>query len=230
MNFLENLSAGFVAAVQGPGILIMAAGVAWGIIGGAIPASRFVRHGPGAPLHVCAGPRHRACYAGRSVGGGELWRLDPRHPDAHPRYAGLRAALLDGYELMRQGRAGKALGVSLICGTIGGLISIVVLIALVVPLGELVLHFGSPEVFTLALFGLTLIAGLSGPSFLKGLASGFFGLLLTTVGMDTLTGSLRFTFGRPELLTGIDIISAMVAFSLSPKCSRRSLTRPFRLR
>ncbi|HET7904595.1 MAG TPA: tripartite tricarboxylate transporter permease, partial [Candidatus Eisenbacteria bacterium] len=90
------------------------------------------------------------------------------------------------------------------------LISILVLIALVLPLGEIVVRFGSPEVCALALFGLTLIAGLSGPSFLKGIASGFFGLLLTTVGLDTLTGSMRFTFGSAELLTGIDTISVMI--------------------
>ena len=81
------------------------------------------------------------------------------------------AALLDGYELTRQGKAAKALGVSLVCGTIGGVISIVVLIV-VLPLGEVVLQFGSPETFALALFALTLLAGLAEASFLKGLASG----------------------------------------------------------
>ena len=106
--------------------------------------------------------------------------------------------------------AAKALGVSLVCGTIGGVISIVVLIAMVLPLGEVVLQFGSPETCALAIFALTLLAGLAEASFLKGLASGFVGLLLTTVGLDTLTGSLRFTFGRTELMTGVDVVAAMV--------------------
>ena len=70
--------------------------------------------------------------------------------------------------------------------------------------------FGSPETFALALFALTVLAGLAEASFLKGLASGFVGLLLTTVGLDTLTGSLRFTFGRTELMTGVDVVAAMV--------------------
>ena len=222
MNFLENLFAGFAAALQGPGILIMIGGVAWGIIGGAIPGiSGAVAMALALPFTFALDPATAlvmlaGVWAGANYGG-SIPAILMRIPGT-PASA---AALLDGYELMRQGHAGKALGVSLICGTIGGLISIVVLIALVVPLGELVLHFGSPEVFTLALFGLTLIAGLSGPSFLKGLASGFFGLLLTTVGMDTLTGALRFTFGRPELLTGIDIISAMVGlFAVSEMFSQ----------
>lgn len=211
MSFLEQLAAGFVSALDGYGILIMAGGVAWGIIGGAIPgisgavamalALPFT-YGLDAPtaLVMLAG-----VWAGANYGGSVpaiLMRI-PGTPASAP-------CLLDGYELAKQGRAAKALGVSLVCGTIGGLISIFVLIALVLPLGEIVVHFGSPEVFALALFGLTLIAGLSGPSFLKGIASGFFGLLLTTVGLDSLTGSMRFTFGSAELLTGIDTISVMI--------------------
>ncbi|HSF20736.1 MAG TPA: tripartite tricarboxylate transporter permease, partial [Burkholderiales bacterium] len=211
MGFFEHLLAGFASALSGYGILIMAAGVAWGIIGGAIPGISgavamalalpftFALDAPTA-LVMLAG-----VWAGANYGGSIpaiLMRM-PGTPASAP-------CLLDGYVLAQQGRAAKALGISLICGTIGGLISIIVLIALVLPLGEIVVHFGSPEVFALALFGLTLIAGLSGPSFLKGIASGFFGLLLTTVGLDTLTGSMRFTFGSAELLTGIDTISVMI--------------------
>jgi putative tricarboxylic transport membrane protein len=211
VGFVEHLFAGFVSALSGYGILIMAAGVAWGILGGAIPGISgavamalalpftFAMDAPTA-LVMLAG-----VWAGANYGGSIpaiLMRM-PGTPASAP-------CLLDGYELAKQGRAAKALGISLICGTIGGLISIIVLIALVLPLGEIVVHFGSPEVFALALFGLTLIAGLSGPSFLKGIASGFFGLLLTTVGLDTLTGSMRFTFGSAELLTGIDTISVMI--------------------
>jgi putative tricarboxylic transport membrane protein len=211
MTALEALAAGFVSAVEGPRLLAMVAGVAWGIIGGAIPGiSGAVAMALALPftfaldaataLVMLAG-----VWAGANYGG-SIPAILMRIPGT-PASA---ACLLDGYELTRQGRAAKALGVSLVCGTIGGLASIVVLIALVLPLGEVVLHFGSPEVFALAVFALTLLAGLSEASFLKGLASGFFGLLLTTVGLDTLTGSLRFTFGRTELMTGIDIVAAMV--------------------
>jgi putative tricarboxylic transport membrane protein len=189
----------------------MVGGVAWGIIGGAIPGIS------GAVAMALALPFTFAMDAGTALVmlagvwaganyGGSIPAILMRMPGT-PASA---AALLDGWELTRQGRAAKALGVSLVCGTIGGLASIVVLIALVLPLGELVLHFGSPEVFALALFALTLLAGLAEASFLKGLASGFLGLLLTTVGLDTLTGSLRFTFGRTELITGIDVVAAMV--------------------
>ncbi|MGH7263970.1 MAG: tripartite tricarboxylate transporter permease [Candidatus Rokuibacteriota bacterium] len=211
MSVLENLGAGAMTAVSGWGLPIMIAGVAWGVIGGAIPGIS------GAVAMALALPFTFAMDAGTALVmlagvwaganyGGSIPAILMRMPGT----PGAAAALLDGWELTRQGRAAKALGISLVCGTIGGLVSIVVLIALVLPLGELVLHFGSPEVFALAAFGLTLLAGLSEASFLKGMASGFFGLLLTTVGIDTLTGSLRFTFGRADLLTGIDVVSAMV--------------------
>ncbi len=211
MSFLEHLAAGFVSALDGYGILIMVGGVAWGIVGGAIPGiSGAVAMALALPYTIALdAPTALVMLAGVWAGanyGGSIPAILMRMPGT-PASA---PCLLDGYVLAQQGRAAKALGVSLICGTIGGLISIIVLIALVLPLGEIVVHFGSPEVFTLALFGLTLIAGLSGPSFLKGIASGFFGLLLTTVGLDTLTGSMRFTFGSPQLLTGIDTISVMI--------------------
>ena len=211
MSFLEQLAAGFVTALDGYGILIMVAGVAWGIIGGAIPGiSGAVAMALALPFtYALDAPTALVMLAGVWAGanyGGSIPAILMRIPGT-PASA---PCLLDGYELAKQGRAAKALGISLICGTIGGLISILVLIALVLPLGEVVVHFGSPEIFTLALFGLTLIAGLSGPSFLKGIASGFFGLLLTTVGLDSLTGSMRFTFGRADLLTGIDTISVMI--------------------
>jgi putative tricarboxylic transport membrane protein len=211
VSILEGLAAGFVSALEGSRVVAMVGGVAWGIIGGAIPGiSGAVAMALALPftfamdattaLVMLAG-----VWAGANYGG-SIPAILMRIPGT-PASA---AALLDGYELTRQGRAAKALGVSLVCGTIGGVASIIVLIALVLPLGELVLRFGSPETFALALFALTLLAGLAEASFLKGLASGFVGLLLTTVGLDTLTGSLRFTFGRTELLTGIDVVAAMV--------------------
>jgi putative tricarboxylic transport membrane protein len=211
VSFIEQLAAGFASALDGYGILIMAAGVTWGIIGGAIPGiSGAVAMALALPFtYGLDAPTALVMLAGVWAGanyGGSIPAILMRMPGT-PASA---ACLFDGYELARQGRAAKALGISLICGTIGGLISILVLIALVLPLGEIVVRFGSPEVCALALFGLTLIAGLSGPSFLKGIASGFFGLLLTTVGLDTLTGSMRFTFGSADLLTGIDTISVMI--------------------
>jgi putative tricarboxylic transport membrane protein len=211
VTVIEGLVGGFVSAFEGWRFLVMVAGVAWGIIGGAIPGiSGAVAMALALPFTFALDATTALCmlagvWAGANYGG-SIPAILMRIPGT-PASA---ACLTDGYELTRQGKAAKALGVSLVCGTIGGLASIVVLIAMVLPLGEVVLQFQSPETFALAVFALTLLAGLGEASFLKGLAAGLFGLLLTTVGLDTLTGSLRFTFGRAELLTGVDVVSAMV--------------------
>ena len=73
------------------------------------------------------------------------------------------ACIPDGYALTLQGHGAKALGVSLICGCIGGLMSVLVLMLLLVPLGSAVLAFGSPEIFATTLFGLTVMSSLAGP-------------------------------------------------------------------
>jgi putative tricarboxylic transport membrane protein len=222
VSVLEGLGAGFASALEGTRLLMMVAGVTWGIIGGAIPGiSGAVAMALALPFTFAMDATTALCmlagvWAGANYGG-SIPAILMRMPGT-PASA---ACLMDGYELTRQGKAAKALGVSLVCGTIGGLASIIVLIALVLPLGEVVLYFGSPETFALAIFALTLLAGLAEASMLKGLASGFFGLLLTTIGLDTLTGSLRFTFGRTELMTGIDVVAAMVGlFAVSEMFDR----------
>src|SRR3546814_410493 len=135
MGFFDQLLAGFGNALSGSGLLIMIGGVAWGIIGGAIPGiSGAVAMALALPytfgldastaLVMLAG-----VWAGANYGG-SIPAILMRMPGT----PGAAACLMDGYELARQGRAAKALGVSLICGTIGGLVSIIVLIAMVVPL------------------------------------------------------------------------------------------------
>jgi len=75
---------------------------------------------------------------------------------------------------------------------------------------QFALKFGPPEYCALAVFGLTVIAGLSTHSLSKGLMMGALGLLLATVGMDPITAIPRFTFGRQELLDGIPLIAVLI--------------------
>lgn len=210
---IDSLLAGFASLLSIGGILAMLLGLVWGTIGSALPGVS----GPqamalllpltfamdvGTALMLLAGVWVGANY------GGSIPAILIRTPGT----ASSAAAIIDGNALARQGKAGKALGVSLVCGSIGGFISILVLIALVVPLGELALSFASPEVFALTIFGLTVIATVSGRSVAKGVAAALFGLLLTTVGLDQIAGSPRFTFGRPELLGGFEIIAVLIGF------------------
>lgn len=119
------------------------------------------------------------------------------------------ATTLNGYPLAQQGKAGKAIIVALVASVTGGLISGLCLMFVSPFLAEFALKFQAPEYFALALFGLTLIAG-SGGSFIKGLISGFIGLLLSCIGVDVITGSARFTFGTTLLSGGIGVLPLLV--------------------
>jgi putative tricarboxylic transport membrane protein len=117
---------------------------------------------------------------------------------------------IDGYELTKQGRAGKALAMATFASYIGGLISATALLLIAPPLSRLVLKFGPSEIFFLALFGLTIIVGLSKGSMVKGLMSGVLGILLATVGIDNLTGAYRYTYGIMSLFEGIPIVPCVI--------------------
>jgi putative tricarboxylic transport membrane protein len=77
-------------------------------------------------------------------------------------------------------------------------------------LAQYALRFGPPEFFALAAFGLTIIVTLSHQNLTKGLAAGLLGLFLATVGIDPILGVPRFTFGVPQLLSGIDFVVALI--------------------
>ena len=105
------------------------------------------------------------------------------------------ATAIDGSQLTRQGKAGKALRMSLYASIIGELVSDIVLILLAVPIARFALKFGPVENFALGVFSLTLIAVLSEGNMLKGLTAGVLGVFLSTFGLDPLTGDARLTFG-----------------------------------
>ena len=125
------------------------------------------------------------------------------------------ATVLDGYPMAQRGEAGKALGMATIASTIGGLVSAVVLATLAPQLAGVALQFGAPEYFALALFGLTIIASLSG-DILKGAISGILGILISTVGADPISGVMRYTFGVQGFASGFAFTPALIGlFALS---------------
>lgn len=116
----------------------------------------------------------------------------------------------DGFALAQQGKASAALNMSIYASVLGALISGVVLITVAPSVAQFALKIGPPEYFMLALFGLTLIAGVSGDSLNKGIVMALFGLLISTIGMDPQDGINRFTFGQNYLLSGLDILPIII--------------------
>ncbi len=130
------------------------------------------------------------------------------------------ATVVDGYPLAAQGKAGKALGVSLTASFIGGSISVIGLMTIAPTLGMIVLEFGPVEMFSVAVLGITIIASLSQGSTIRGLFAGALGLLLATVGMDVTTGTPRFTFGVMNLFEGIPFTVALIGLFSIPQAIR----------
>ena len=214
---LDNFLLGAGVAFQPVSLLAMLAGVAWGIIGGALPGISgsiamalllpFTFGMPAsAALMMLAGVYIGAMY------GSSIPSILIRTPGS----AGSAITVIDGYELQKQGKGAKALGVSLVTGFVGGVASVLILVFLALPLSRLALVFGPAEYFSLGFFGLCLIASFAGKEQLKGLVSGLLGLMLATIGTDPFSGTPRFTFGTVDLLGGVEaIIGIMGLFAVS---------------
>ena len=127
------------------------------------------------------------------------------------------STIVDGHPMAKKGEAGRALGAALMSSLIGAIFG-AFMIALAIPIiRPLVLSFGSPEFFMLAVLGLTFVASLSGEAQLKGLISAGLGLMLATVGLDPISGIQRHTFGQLFLWDGIGLVPVTIGFFAIPE-------------
>lgn len=117
---------------------------------------------------------------------------------------------LDGYQMAKNGRAGSALSISAIGSFVAGIVTLFALIALAKPLSSVALKFGPAEYFSLMLLGLGAVSGLAGKSVTKALIMTVTGLLLGTIGIDSVSGIARFTFNVPWLYQGIEFLTIAV--------------------
>jgi putative tricarboxylic transport membrane protein len=117
---------------------------------------------------------------------------------------------LDGYPLAKRGEAGRALGIATVASTLAGIFSVFVFIIGAPLLARMAYQFGPPEYFALTLFGISMVASISGEGSAKNLIAGALGVLLATVGVDYVTGAARFTFGYLELTSGLKVIPILI--------------------
>lgn len=126
------------------------------------------------------------------------------------------AGTLDGHEMAKQGRGKLALMLDLYCSCLGGLIGVALLILLAPQLARFALRFSNFEYFWLGVVGLGIAAVVTQGPPLRGAIAVLLGMLLSTVGIDRVSGTPRFTFGQPVLTGGIDFIAVMIGlFGLS---------------
>lgn len=120
------------------------------------------------------------------------------------------ATVLEGYPMGQRGEAGRALAMALFASFCGGMIGALIMTFLSPFVAGVALEFSYVEYFALALFGLSVIISISGTSIVKGIMSGFFGLLLATIGMDPISGFPRFIFGQMDLMEGPSFIPTLI--------------------
>ncbi len=208
---MEGLAYGWQALTTTPAVFAAMAGVAWGIIGGALPGiSPSITMALLLPFTYSMEPLTAIVLLASTYVGAEYGGSIPAILIRTPGTNAAAATAIDGYEMHRQGRGGEALGLSLVAGTIGGLIGLIFLVLFTEPLAKVALIFTPPAYFALGVLGLSVIASLTEGSLVKGLIGGVLGLMVATVGTDPVSGVSRFTFGHSELLGGIEFILVMV--------------------
>jgi putative tricarboxylic transport membrane protein len=207
MDTFSALAAGFAVALQ-PGNLL------WGLIGVTLGTAVGVLPGVGPaltvamllPLTVKLEPTgalimFAGIYYGAMYGGSTTTILLNT-----PGESASIATALEGNRMARAGRAGPALATAAIGSFVAGSIATLLLTLLAPWVVELALKFGPAEYFALMVFAFVTVAAVLGSSTVRGLTALFVGLLLGLVGIDEASGQMRFTFGVPELLDGVDIV------------------------
>ena len=214
---LKLMLAGFGSALSLTNLLAMVGGTALGIVIGCLPGlSAAMGVALMLPLTFTMAADTGlivlgAIYCGAIFGGSISAILI--HTPGTPASA---ATAIEGYQMTLKGQAGKALATACWSSFWGGLLSCISLYFFAPLLAQLALKFMSAEKFWLGIFGLTIIAGVSSKSLIKGLMSGALGLLLSTIGLDPIDGTKRFMFGQAFLAEGINTTCALIGlFSMS---------------
>jgi putative tricarboxylic transport membrane protein len=192
-------------------LLAVFGGVLWGILGGALPGiSPSIAMALLLPFTVGMDPTAAIILLASVYVGAEYGGSIPAILIRTPGTNSASATVIDGYEMAKQGRAGEALGISLISGLVGGLLGLLVLVLATESLASVALAFTPAAYFSLGILGLSVIAGLSGGSLLKGVIAALIGLMIACIGSDPMSGVPRFTFGSADLLGGVKPILVMV--------------------
>lgn len=207
MEIVSGLLNGFAVALQPANLLWCFVGVLLGTLVGILPGlgppatiamllPLTFKMDPAGAIIMLAGIYYGAKYGGSTTS--ILLNV--------PGESASVVTCLDGYQMARKGRAGAALGIAAIASFIAGTVGVLGLMLVAPPLAKLALAFSSPEYFGLMALGLAMVSLLAGRSMIKALLAALVGLWLSSIGTDLFSATSRFTFGRMELLSGIDFV------------------------
>ncbi len=202
-------------------LFLMAVGVAVGSVVGALPGfTATMGLTVLLPFTFVMDPTSALVLMGALYGAAAFGDAVPACLIATPGTPAAVATAIEGHRLTKKGKAHQALLTALVASALGQLTGGLSLLLLAAPLAALSLRFGPPEVFWVGVFGLTIMASLTGKSLLKGIAGASLGLLLSTVGVARTEGWVRYAFGLSQLQGGVDLVVALIGFFTVPEVLR----------
>jgi putative tricarboxylic transport membrane protein len=207
---LEPLLAAAQYLSQGVNLGYLGLGVAVGLLFGSIPGlGGATAIALLLPLTFGMEPDQAIILMGGIMGavsiGGSVSAILLNTPGTAPN----AATCIDGYPLTRQGKAGLAIGAAATASSVGGIISLVILVMLLPIAKQIVLLFGPPAFFMLAVLGLTSLT-VAGHNLLRGLIAACIGLLVGFIGYDDIGGTARYTGGIEFLWDGVSIVPLLI--------------------
>lgn len=214
----DNIINGFSSILAVGPILGIIAGVVIGIVFGAIPGiSAIMAIAIILPMTFYVDPiigitMLLAVYKA-GIYGGSISAILINTPGAAASFLTAQ----DGYALTKAGKAGKALDISLFASVTGEMLATLVLILVAAPFSMIALQAGPIEKVFLLLFAFTVIGSMAGESLPRGLLSCCLGMLFAMVGMSTITGATRFTFGYTELMGGFTFTPMLIGILVMPE-------------
>ena len=218
MSFADSILAGLSLVGNFESFFALFCGIVIGVIGGAIPGmSATMAVALTLPFTFALQPITGILLLLGVYKGGIFGGSIPAILIKTPGTPASSATILDGYPMAEKGEAGRALGMALWASCTADVISNLALILFAGWLASFALSFGPPEFFALILFSLTIIAGVSGDSLLRGALSALLGLLLATIGLDLIYGTNRFTFGNPNMMGGLNFIAVLIGLFAIPE-------------
>lgn len=211
MDVIHNMLSGFNTALTWANIFYCFMGVLVGTLIGVLPgigpaatislllpATYYLD--PASALIMIAGVYYGAMYGGSTTS--VLVNI--------PGETASVITCLDGYQMARQGRAGPALGIAAFGSFIAGTLSVIGLMIAAPPLAKFALKFGPPEFFALIFLAFSLLIYLAAGSVLKAIMMTFLGIFVGCIGIDFVTGSLRFSYGSLTLSDGVGIVPVVM--------------------
>jgi putative tricarboxylic transport membrane protein len=211
MDIFQNIALGFNVCLQPINILYAFVGALVGTLVGVLPGL-----GPSATISLLLPMSFHippvgaiimlsGIYYGAMYGGSTTSILVNI-----PGEAASVVTCFDGYQMARQGRAGAALGISAMGSFIGGTLGIVAMMFVAPPLARAALKFGPPEYTTMMILGLVVTTFLVRGSMAKALTMAAFGLFLSAIGLDPISGAPRLTLGIVALMDGIGLVPVIM--------------------